>query len=189
MQIAARATDTRGHAHAQPVGCLQRATISSHVAHAGLGILGDAQRRGEIRRGVEARRGNWHRQARQTAAGLAQLIAGDDHFLAHAANSPQSERSDWRSRASTPRRSLPPAAPCRSHRSSPKRPALRPPPECRSAARCESVTFVKKNARRSSSGMPPRNCQRTSGCSSVSLLIGRSMRTSRPCASSLARCV
>src|SRR4051812_11409039 len=37
--------------------------------------------------------------------------------------------------------------------------------------------------------MPPTNCQRTSGCSSVSLSIGRSMRVTRPAASSAARCV
>src|SRR5262249_33338610 len=43
--------------------------------------------------------------------------------------------------------------------------------------------------RRCSSGSPPWNCQRTSGCNSESLSIGRSTRTSRPSASSAARCV
>src|SRR5215831_3675888 len=53
----------------------------------------------------------------------------------------------------------------------------------------ESVTWVKRNARRSGSGIPPRNCQRTSGCSSVSLFMGRSTRSSSPCASNLSRWV
>src|SRR5262249_5292450 len=51
-----------------------------------------------------------------------------------------------------------------------------------------SVTLVNRKARRASSPRPPWNCQRTSGCNSVFLSIGRSMRTSRPCASSSARC-
>src|SRR5580693_2323849 len=50
-----------------------------------------------------------------------------------------------------------------------------------------SVTLVKTKARRLSSGTPPTNCQRTSGCSSVSLLIGVSMRVTRPAASRSAR--
>src|SRR5262245_35837897 len=50
------------------------------------------------------------------------------------------------------------------------------------------TTLVNRKARRLSSGRPPANCQRTSGCSSVSLLIGRSTRTTRPCASSVAKC-
>src|SRR5262249_32917082 len=51
-----------------------------------------------------------------------------------------------------------------------------------------SVTLVNRKARRWSSPRPPWNCQRTSGCSSVFLSIGRSTRTTRPCASSRARC-
>src|SRR5580700_10237491 len=50
-----------------------------------------------------------------------------------------------------------------------------------------SVTLVNTKARRFSSGTPPTNCQRTSGCSSVSLLIGVSMRVTRPAASRSAR--
>src|SRR3984957_19577228 len=52
----------------------------------------------------------------------------------------------------------------------------------------ESTTLVKRKARRLSSGTRPWNCQRTSGCSSVSLLIGRSTRTSKPLASSAFKC-
>src|SRR6267378_1372422 len=52
----------------------------------------------------------------------------------------------------------------------------------------ESTTLVNRNARRASSARPPWNCQRTSGWISVSLSIGRSTRTTRPCASRAARC-
>src|ERR671931_1569807 len=51
-----------------------------------------------------------------------------------------------------------------------------------------SVTWVKRNAFLSFSGMPPRNCQRRSRCISMSLLIGRVTRMRRPAASSALRC-
>ena len=55
VQIAAGAADPRRHAHAKPVGRFQRGAIGAHVADAGFGILGDAQRGGQIGRGVVSR--------------------------------------------------------------------------------------------------------------------------------------
>jgi hypothetical protein len=54
----------------------------SGIAHAGLGIAGDAHRRREIGRGIEAGRGHRHRQQLQAAVGPAQIVAADDHLLA-----------------------------------------------------------------------------------------------------------
>ena len=82
MQIAAGAARPRRHAHAEPVGRFQLRPVGAHVADAGFGILGDAERGGEIGRGVIARRRDRHRQELQPAVGLAQLVALDDHFLA-----------------------------------------------------------------------------------------------------------
>ena len=83
MIIAAGAArGPRHHAHRKPVGRLQRRPVHAHVLHAGVGIAGDAQRRGQVGRGVEARRRHRHRQPRQPAAGAAQIVAGDDHLLA-----------------------------------------------------------------------------------------------------------
>ena len=53
--IAPGARQTRRHAHAEPVGGLQARAIGAHVLHEGLGVLGGAEGRGEIGRGVEAR--------------------------------------------------------------------------------------------------------------------------------------
>ena len=134
VQIAAGAGRlARHHAHGQPVGRFQRRAIGAHVLDAALGIVGDAERRGQIGRGIEARRRDRHRQAREPAAGLGQLVAGEHHLLAARRMRPAPARPDWRSPASRPRRSPPPAAPCRSRRSRAKPRARRPPPACRSA--------------------------------------------------------
>ena len=45
-------------------------------------VLGDAERRAEIRRGIEAGRGDRHRQELQPAIRLAQVVAADDDLLA-----------------------------------------------------------------------------------------------------------
>src|SRR5467141_1234160 len=82
VKISARASDARGHAHAEPVGLFQRSAVGPHVAHAGLGITRDAKRGGEVGSGVEARSRNRHRQARQSATRPPQIFALDDHFLA-----------------------------------------------------------------------------------------------------------
>ena len=68
MQIATGAAGTRRHAHAQPVGRLQRRPIGSHVLHPGVGIAGDAERGGQIGGGIEAGRRHRHRQAREAVA-------------------------------------------------------------------------------------------------------------------------
>ena len=82
VQVAARAADACDHAHREPVGRFERRAVSAHVLNAALGIARDAQRRGEIRRGVEARRRDRHRQTRKTAAGPPQIVARDHHLLA-----------------------------------------------------------------------------------------------------------
>ena len=83
MQIAAGAGRLpRHHAHHQSVGSFERGAISAHVAYAAVGIPGDAQRRGEIGRRVEARRGHRHRQNPQSATWRAQRIALDHDLLA-----------------------------------------------------------------------------------------------------------
>src|SRR6267143_3842377 len=82
VKISARASDTRGHAHAEPVGFFQRCAVGPHVADTGLGIARNAKRGSEIGRGVETRSGNRHRQARQPATRPPQIFALDDHFLA-----------------------------------------------------------------------------------------------------------
>ena len=82
VQIAAGAARARRHAHAEPVLRFERGAIGAHVLHAGLGIARDAERRGEIGRGVEAGRRDRHRQAGETLAGLQQVVAFDDDFLA-----------------------------------------------------------------------------------------------------------
>ena len=69
MQIAAGAGRlARHHAHHRAVRRFQRHAIGAHVAHAALGVAGDAERRGEIGRGVEARRRDRHRQGLQPLA-------------------------------------------------------------------------------------------------------------------------
>ena len=50
MQITAGAAETRGHAHAEAVIGFQRGTIGAHILHAVFRILGDAQRRRQVRR-------------------------------------------------------------------------------------------------------------------------------------------
>ena len=60
--IAAGAADARRHAHAEPVGGFELAAVGAHVLDAALGVLGDAERGGEIWRGVEAGRRDRHRQ-------------------------------------------------------------------------------------------------------------------------------
>src|SRR6267143_3713929 len=82
VKISARASDTRGHAHAEPVGFFQRCAVGPHIAHPGLGIARDAKRGSEIGRGVETRSGNRHRQACQPATRPPQIFTLDDHFLA-----------------------------------------------------------------------------------------------------------
>ncbi len=83
VQIAARPGRlARHHAHRQPVGRLQRRPIRTHVLDPRIGIARDAQGRREVGRSIEARRRDRHRQARQPAAGRAQVIACDDHLLA-----------------------------------------------------------------------------------------------------------
>ncbi len=70
VQIAAGAARARRHAHAEPVLRFQGAAIGAHVLHAGFRIAGDAERGGQIRRGVEAGRRDRHRQRGKAAAGL-----------------------------------------------------------------------------------------------------------------------
>ena len=88
----------RHHAHREPIGRLQRRAIGAHVLHAAVGIAGDAQRRREIRRGIEARRRDRHRQRVEPARRF-QLVAGDDHLLARRRRRPRPARSDERSPA------------------------------------------------------------------------------------------
>ena len=71
VQIAAGAARARRHAHAEPVLRFQRGAIGAHVLHAGFGIARDAQRRGEIGRGIEAGRRDRNRQAGEAFARLA----------------------------------------------------------------------------------------------------------------------
>jgi hypothetical protein len=56
MQISAGTADTRGHTHPEPIRRLERGTIGAHVLNARVGIARDAERGGEIGRGVESRR-------------------------------------------------------------------------------------------------------------------------------------
>ena len=55
VQVAARATDPRRHAHAEPVGRLQRRAVRTHVTHTRIRIARNDQRRHEIRRCVVTR--------------------------------------------------------------------------------------------------------------------------------------
>jgi len=71
----------RHHAHRKAVGCFQRRAISAHVLHAAVGIAGDAQRRGQIGRGIKTWRRHRHRQRIEPARRF-QVVAGDDDFLA-----------------------------------------------------------------------------------------------------------
>ena len=80
--IAAGAADPRGHAHAEPVGGFEPAAVGAHVLDAALRVLGDAERGGEIGRGVEAGRRDRHRQELQAAVRLLQVVALDDDLLA-----------------------------------------------------------------------------------------------------------
>ena len=82
VQIAAGAARARRHAHAEPVLRFQCAAIGAHVLHTGLGIARDAQSRGEVGRGIETGRRDRHRQAGETFAGLEQVVAFGDDFLA-----------------------------------------------------------------------------------------------------------
>ena len=82
MQVAARAADARGHAHAQPVGGFELTAIGAHVLDAGVGIARNAERRGQIGRGVKARCRDRHRQRREPPARPAQIVAGDHDLLA-----------------------------------------------------------------------------------------------------------
>ena len=81
MQIAAGAAGTRRHAHAQPVGRLQRGAVGAHVLHAGFGIAGNAERGGEIGRGIETGRRHRHRQPGKAVAGSAKRVTLDDDLL------------------------------------------------------------------------------------------------------------
>ena len=82
VQISACAAEARGHAHAEAIFRLQAGAIRAHVADARFGILRHAAGGGEIGRGVEARRRDRHRQARQPLPGLLQLVARDDDVMA-----------------------------------------------------------------------------------------------------------
>ncbi len=80
MQIAARAARPRHHAHREPVVRLQRRAIGAHVLHAAVGIARDAERRREIRRGIEPRRRHRHGKVRESEA--LQIVALDHDLLA-----------------------------------------------------------------------------------------------------------
>ena len=186
--VAAGAADARGHAHAEPVGGFEPGAVGAHVLDAALRVLGDAERGGEIGRGVEAGRRDRHRQELQSAVGLLQLVALDDDLLARRGRRRAPARSDARRRRSRPGRSPRPACPCRWRRSAGLADSAPTTTGMSYFLPLPSTTLVNRNARRLSSGRPPTNCQRTSGCSSVSLSIGRSMRVTSPAASSAARC-
>ena len=79
--IAARARQAAGHADAEPVVILQAGAIGAHVADAAVGVLRHAERRGEIGRGVEARRRDRHRQRCEAMLGGFQGVAAHDDFL------------------------------------------------------------------------------------------------------------
>ena len=96
VQIAAGAAGTRHHAHGDAVLGLQRGAIHADVLDAGLGVLGDAQRGGQIGRGIEAGRRDGHRQKRH-AAGLGERVAGQHDLLRGAAVDDHRAGSDWRS--------------------------------------------------------------------------------------------
>ena len=53
----------------ETIGGLQRGAIGAHVLDAAVGIARDAQRRRQIRRGVEARRRDRHRQRGKSLPG------------------------------------------------------------------------------------------------------------------------
>jgi hypothetical protein len=82
MQKAAGPAGARHHAHDEPVGGLERRPVGADVLDARLRILGDAERRGQIGRGIEARRRDRHREQLHAAVRRPQRIAGDDHVLA-----------------------------------------------------------------------------------------------------------
>ena len=84
MHIAAGAARARRHAHAETVLCFQRAAIGAHVLHAGFRVAGDAERGGQIGRGIEAGRRDRHRQSGETAAGALEVGAFDNDLLAGA---------------------------------------------------------------------------------------------------------
>ncbi len=83
VQIAAGAGRlARHHADHQAVARFERGTIGPHVADAAVGIFRHAQRGGEIRRGIEARRRDRHRQQLEAAVRRSQRVAFDHHLLA-----------------------------------------------------------------------------------------------------------
>ena len=82
VQVAAGAARlARYHAHDQPVGRFQGRAVGAHVLNAAVGIAGDAQRCGQIGRGVEAGRGDRHRQPQQPAR-CRERIPGEHLLLA-----------------------------------------------------------------------------------------------------------
>ena len=82
MQIAAGpARLARHHAHDQPVRRFQGSPIRAHVLDAGIGIAGDAERGGQIGRGIEAGRRDRHRQAGQAARRL-EVVTPEHDLLA-----------------------------------------------------------------------------------------------------------
>ncbi len=116
------------------------------------GILGDAERRGEIGRGVEARRRDRHRQELEPAVRLAQIVALDDDLLAARRVGPH-RRDRMRDRLDPGAADLlDRRAACRANRSRPRPRSRRPRPACRSAGRLQSTTLVNRKARRSASG-------------------------------------
>ena len=82
MLVATGAADPRRHAHAEPVGGFEPGAVGAHVLDAALGILGDAERCGEIGRGVETGCRDRHGEELQSAAGFSQLVSLDDNLLA-----------------------------------------------------------------------------------------------------------
>ena len=115
--------------------------IGAHVLDAGLRIAGDAERRGEIGRGIEARRRDRHRQRGEPLSGRAdrrRVITTSWH-----GGGSTRTGAIGCAMAFDPggRRSPRPAGPCRSNRCAARPPARRPRPACRSGGRAPSTTL------------------------------------------------
>ena len=82
VQVAARSTDPRRHAHAETIIRLQRRPIRTHVANTRVRVAGDDQRRHEVGSRVVTRRRDRHGECVEAAARLGQCLALNDDLLA-----------------------------------------------------------------------------------------------------------